>query len=57
MVKVFTSRLTYDGKDKINATVKSGSDLGESLAPSWPLVAGHKLHEAQTNHNQAEIDR
>jgi hypothetical protein len=57
MVKLFTSRLTYSGKDKINATVKSGDGLGNVLAPTWPLVAGHKLYQAQQGKDMAEIAR
>lgn len=30
---------------------------GSILAPTWPLVTGHKLHEALQSQNQAEIDR
>ena len=37
--------INYEGKDAINATVKSGNGLGDVLAPTWSLVAGHKLHE------------
>lgn len=57
MVKLFTSRLAYDGNDKINATVKSGEGLGGILAPTWSLVAGHKLFDAQQDQNQAEMER
>jgi len=57
MVKVFTSRLTYEGKDKIDTTVKTGQGPGSCLAPTWSLVAGYKLYEARMNGDQAEIAR
>jgi hypothetical protein len=57
MVKLFTSRLTYNGKDKINATVKSGEGLGDVLAPTWALVAGHKLYQAEQRQDAAEVER
>ncbi len=57
MVKLFTSRMPYQGKDKIDATVKSGEGLGDALAPTWSLVAGHKLYEAQRENNEEEIQR
>jgi len=57
MVKIFTSRISYAGQDKIDTTVKSGEGLGDVLAPTWALVAGYKLYEAQQADNQAEIDR
>ncbi len=57
MVKVFTSRVAYQGKDRIDATVKSGDGLGDVLAPTWSLVAGHKLYEAQQENNEEEIQR
>lgn len=57
MVKMFTSRLTYEGQDKIDATVKTGQGRGRYLAPTWPLVAGHKLYEARMNGDPAEIER
>jgi hypothetical protein len=57
MVKLFTSRLTYGGKDKINATVKSGEGLSEVLAPTWALVAWHKLYLAQQRQDMAEVEQ
>src|SRR5258705_12647969 len=57
MVKMFTSRIAYQGKDRIDATVKSGEGLGDALAPTWALVAGHKLYEAQQENNPDEISR
>src|SRR5258707_8126553 len=64
MVKVFTSRLTRDDSEsnaqttRINTTVQSGQPgRGSVLAPTWPLVAGHKLFEATQGQNQVEIDR
>ncbi|MEP7287908.1 MAG: hypothetical protein ABI947_19325 [Chloroflexota bacterium] len=64
MVQVFTSRLTRDDdktnsqNTRINTTVQSGQQgRGSVLAPTWPLVAGHKLYEAMQSQNQIEIDR
>src|SRR5215470_4826151 len=64
MVKVFTSRLINDDEKaapqstRVNTTVQSGQPgRGGILAPTWPLVTGHKLHEALQSQNQAEIDR
>src|SRR5438128_12489505 len=57
MVKLFTSRVAYQSKDRIDATVKSGEGLGDVLAPTWSLVAGHKLYEAQQENNEEEIQR
>ncbi|MBX3085063.1 MAG: hypothetical protein KF716_25745 [Anaerolineae bacterium] len=57
MVKVLTSRHSYSGKDRVDATVKSSEGPGDCLTPTWRLVAGHKLYTAQQAGNQAEIDR
>jgi hypothetical protein len=51
------TRVAYQGKDRIDATVKSGDGLGDVLAPTWSLVAGHKLYEAQQENNEEEIQR
>ncbi len=55
MVRVFTSRVTYEGEDKLNTTVQSGEGLGCLLAPTWALVGGHKHFEALENQDSAAI--
>src|SRR4051812_20027282 len=57
MVKIFTSRVSYEGKDRIDATVQTGAGLGDALVPTWSLVAGHKLYEAQRENDQPEMER
>ncbi len=55
MVRVFTSRVTYEGEDKLNTTVQSGEGLGSILAPTWALVGGYKHFEAQQNQDHAAL--
>ncbi len=57
MVRIATSRVDYRGIDKLNITVQSGEGLGDTLAPTWGLVGGYKLHAAQTNGDAAEIEK
>ena len=39
MLKVYTSRISYRGKDRWDITVQTGSKI---FAPSWDLVMGIK---------------
>lgn len=39
MLKVFTSRISYRGKDRWDITVKTGSKI---FAPSWKIVMDYK---------------
>jgi len=54
MVEVYTSRTAYQGVDSLDITVKSGDGPGKCLAPTWDLVAGFKLFEAQQSRAQAQ---
>jgi hypothetical protein len=57
MTTVYTSRVAYSGIDKLNTTVKSGVGLGRILAPTWDLVAGHKLYVAQQQNDPQKLQR
>jgi uncharacterized protein YeaO (DUF488 family) len=39
MLKVYTSNMRYQGKDKLDITVKSGD---KAFAPTWDMVMGLK---------------
>lgn len=39
---IYTSRVGYKGPGALDITVKSASDAGRILAPTWALVGGHK---------------
>ena len=39
MLKVWTAQMRYPGKDRLDITVKSGT---QAFAPSWPMVIGFK---------------
>ena len=39
MLKVYTSNISYSGKDRLDTTVKTG-DM--TFAPTWDMVWGHK---------------
>jgi hypothetical protein len=45
MCIVCTSRIAYNGPDRLDTTVKSGSGAGRLFAPTWELVGGIKHHE------------
>lgn len=47
MCILYTSRVAYAGRDRLDTTVKSGAGLGRLLAPTWELVGGIKHHETQ----------
>jgi hypothetical protein len=57
MVKIFTSWVNYSGQYNVNATAESGEGIGSVLTPTWSLVPGRKLHEAQQCENEHEIRR
>jgi len=38
-MKVYTSQYNYNGNNRLDITVKTGSDL---LAPTWNMVMGYK---------------
>ena len=47
MCILYTSRIAYRGRDRLDTTVKSGTGLGKLLAPTWELAGGVKHHETQ----------
>jgi hypothetical protein len=42
MTTLFTSRIGYRGEDGLDITVKSATDFGRILAPTWRMVGGVK---------------
>lgn len=45
MLKIYTSRITYSGPDKLDTTIKSAStDIGKLFAPTWEMVTGVKAY-------------
>ncbi len=41
-LQVYTSRISYDGDDGLNITVKSANLEDRAFAPTWDIVMGHK---------------
>ena len=42
-IKLYTGRISYRGKDKLDITVwKAKTPAGQLLKPSWEIVNGHK---------------
>jgi len=42
MCRVCTGRVSYDGADGLDITVKSGIGIGKVFAPTWDMVMGVK---------------
>ena len=41
-MKLYTSRITYKGPNRLDITVKSATSLGKIWAPTWEIVMGAK---------------
>jgi uncharacterized protein YeaO (DUF488 family) len=58
MLKVYTSKISYKGENKLNVSIKSGNKI---FAPSWEIVMSYKngkITEEQYTlayHNMMEI--
>ncbi len=48
MGMVYTSRIGYRGEAGLDITVKNAKGIGETLAPTWALVGGHKHWQGYT---------
>ena len=54
MVKIYTSRDNYEGEDKVSTAIRTTG--GENpMAPTWPMIMGRKLDQAQIENNEADI--
>jgi uncharacterized protein YeaO (DUF488 family) len=42
MLKVYTSRITYNGPNKLDITVKNQDNIGRIFAPTWDIVTYYK---------------
>lgn len=42
MCRVCTGRVSYNGADGLDITVKSGKGIGKRFAPTWDMVMGVK---------------